>query len=270
MSASTPGSTLLHLQDVAKHFGGVKAVDGVTLSVPTGTVMGLMGPNGAGKTSLLNLITGFYSPDQGSIVFEDAEIAGHSAHAISRQGITRTYQNVRLLSGFSVLDQVVTGMYADRRAWSLGSLLFSPRERRERRECEERAAALLDRVGVTERRELADELPYGTQRRVEIARALATDPRLILLDEPTAGMNAEESTQIGELVRSVRDDGVTVMLIEHNMRLILDYCDAAYVMSFGTVLAHGTPRECVDDPRVQEAYFGKEADASDIPALREL
>lgn len=269
MNATTP-APILDVEGLTKHFGGVKAVDGVSLSVATGSVMGLMGPNGAGKTSLLNLVTGFYQPDAGAVRFEGVDIAGRSSHAISRLGITRTYQNVRLLSGFSVLDQVVAGMYASRRAWSLGALVFSPSERRERRECEERAAALLERVGVNERREPADALPYGTQRRVEIARALATGPRLMLLDEPTAGMNVEESVEIGELVRSVAEDGITVMLIEHNMRLILDYCHHAYVMSFGTVLAQGTPRQCVDDPRVQEAYFGKEADASDISALREL
>ncbi|WP_311210959.1 MULTISPECIES: ABC transporter ATP-binding protein [unclassified Aeromicrobium] len=261
---------LLTIEGLTKRFGGVTAVNGVDMVVPQGTVMGLMGPNGAGKTSLVNLVTGFYTPDEGSVLFEGDEMAGLAPHQISRRGITRTYQNVRLLSGFSVLEQVVAGMYASRKASSLSSLVMWPGERRERRECLERADALLARVGVTERRELAETLPYGTQRRVEIARALATDPRLVLLDEPTAGMNREESVAVGELIRSVRDQGLTVLVVEHNMRLILDYCDAAYVMSFGEVLSHGTPQECVDDPAVQKAYFGKENDASGIPALREL
>ena len=271
MSAPTGSEPILALEGVTKRFGGVTAVGGVDMVVPRGSVMGLMGPNGAGKTSLVNAITGFYVPDAGSVLFDGTELAGLAPHHISRQGVTRTYQNVRLLSGFSVLEQVVAGMYASRTASSLSSLVFWPRERRERRECLARADALLERVGVTERRELAETLPYGTQRRVEIARALATDPRLMLLDEPTAGMNREESVEIGELMHSIRADGCTVLVVEHNMRLILDYCDEAYVMSFGEVLAHGTPQECVDDPAVQKAYFGKEADdASGIPALREL
>lgn len=261
---------ILELTGVRKRFGGVTAVGGVDLAVPRGAIMGLMGPNGAGKTSLVNVITGFYTPDEGQVLFDGTDLAGMAPHHISRRGVTRTYQNVRLLSGFTVLEQVVAGMYASRKASSLSSLVFWPRERRERQECLERADELLTRVGVTERHELAENLPYGTQRRVEIARALATDPQLMLLDEPTAGMNREESVEIGELMRSIRDQGCTVLVVEHNMRLILDYCDAAYVMSFGEVLAHGTPQECVDDPAVQKAYFGKENDASGIPALREL
>ncbi|WP_338749504.1 ABC transporter ATP-binding protein [Janibacter alittae] len=255
---------LLTISDLYKRFGGVTAVDGVSMTVPQGKVMGLMGPNGAGKTSLVNLVTGFYTPDQGAVDFAGTDVAGLAPHLISRKGITRTYQNVRLLSGFSVLEQVVAGMYSSRKASSLSSLFFSPGERRERRACTERAEDLLDRVGVSERHELAETLPYGTQRRVEIARALATDPQLVLLDEPTAGMNTEETVAVGELIISLRAQGLTVLVIEHNMRLILDYCDLAYVMSFGRVLHQGTPQECVDDPEVQRAYFGRESDASGI------
>lgn len=262
--------SLLLLDDVSKRFGGVAAVDGVSMRVNQGVITGLIGPNGAGKTSLVNLVSGFYRPDAGSIEFQGQEIAGHSAHGISRLGITRTYQNVRLFSGLSAVEQVVAGMYTSRKTTALGGVFFLPKERDERRRCNERAVELLDQVGVKERDELAEELPYGTQRRVEIARALATNPKLILLDEPTAGMNKEESVAIGELIHTVRDQGCTVFVIEHNMRLILDYCEEAYVMSFGEVLAHGTPQECVEDPLVQKAYFGKETDAAGIPALREL
>ena len=166
------------------------------------------------------------------------------------------------------LEQVVAGMYSHRPVSSLRSLVFSRAERADRAAALERADALLARVGVTERDELADKLPYGVQRRVELARALATEPSLVLLDEPTAGMNPEESQEIGELMTSLAEEGRTILVIEHNMRLILDFCDQAFVMSFGRLIKEGTPSECVDDPEVQHVYFGKGTDAAGIPAPR--
>ena len=261
---------LLDVRDLRLVFGGVVAVNDVSLQVRKGSVLGLMGPNGAGKTSLVNLVTGFYTPASGSIRFNGEEVAGAAPHAVARMGITRTYQNVRLFSGMSVLEQVVSGMYAHRTASPLGSLVFSRRERRDRAEAVEEAHALLDEVGVSQRDELAEELPYGSQRRVEIARALATRPQLVLLDEPTAGMNHAESTDIGELMLKLRDRGCTVVVVEHNMRLILDYCDEAFVMSFGSRIASGTPAACVEDPAVQAAYFGKESHVDVVSAASAL
>lgn len=257
---------LLDVSDLKLVFGGVVAVNDVSLKVRRGSILGLMGPNGAGKTSLVNLVTGFYKPNAGSIRFNDTEIAGAAPHRIARLGVTRTYQNVRLFSGMTVLEQVVSGMYAHRKALPLGSLVFSGKERRDRAEAVEQAHALLDEVGVPDREVLAERLSYGTQRRVEIARALATRPGLVLLDEPTAGMNHAESTDIGALMHTLRDRGCTVVVVEHNMRLILDYCDEAYVMSFGSHIASGAPAECVEDPAVQAAYFGKESHVDVVSA----
>lgn len=262
---------LLTFTDVTKHFGGVTAVDGLSMAVPAGAVFGLMGPNGAGKTTALNLLTGFFTPDEGRIEFAGEDVTSLPTHLTARRGISRTYQNVRLFTGMTVREQIVSGMYARRtsRAWQ--AVFRLPAERAERDQADARAEELLRRVGgEIDPDVLAENLSYGDQRRVEIARAIASEPTLLLLDEPTAGMNASETDAIGELITQLNRDGMTIVVIEHNIRLILDYCDHAFVMSFGQALAEGTPQQCVDDPRVQEAYFGRSNDAERVRALREL
>lgn len=262
---------VLSLQGVIKRFGGVTAVDGLDLRVPRGTVFGLMGPNGAGKTTVLNIITGFFAPDEGHIAFDGTNITGTPSHQSARLGITRTYQNVRLFTGMTVREQVIAGMYAGRSSAGWQAVLGLGSERRERRESRERAEELLQMVGGDlNPNALAENLSYGDQRRVEIARAMAANPKLLLLDEPTAGMNVSEAASIGRLMRALNEQGVTIVVIEHNIKLIVDYCDLAFVLSFGQQIAAGTPVECVKDEQVQAAYFGRRNDAERLRALREL
>lgn len=262
--------SILELDSLSKAFGGVQAVDQLSMSVPRGTVFGLMGPNGAGKTSAINLITGFFKADSGTINFLGETITASKSHQVARLGISRTYQNVRLFSGMTAVEQVIAGTYLTRHSRGWQSVGFLPSERRDRRAAEATARELLNRVGFDRHDEMAQNLSYGDQRRVEIARALASDPSLLLLDEPTAGMNSEEAAAIGGLLRSLRDDGLTMLVVEHNMALILDHCDLAMVMNFGRGLISGTPRQCVDDEAVQEAYFGRKSDAERVSALRQL
>ena len=260
---------LLEVQAVDKHFGGVAAVSGLSMEVRTGTVAGLMGPNGAGKTTLVNLISGLLPSDSGTIRFAGADIQRSPAHVIAAQGIARTYQNVRLFSGMTVLEQVMAGCYVRRGASLWASFLGLPKARAAHQAVERHALELLERVQLGHRAHLlAETLSYGEQRRVEIARALGTGPRLLLLDEPTAGMNAQESNEIGQLVHSLREGGLTVLIVEHNVQLVKDFCDHVTVMNFGRLLARGTPAECIAHPDVQAAYFGKTADAERIRTLR--
>ena len=262
-------AALLDIRGVGKNFGGVAAVSELSMSVAPGSVAGLMGPNGAGKTTLVNLISGLLPSDQGTIRFADAEIQGTPAHAIAAKGIARTYQNVRLFSGMTVLEQVMAGCYVRRGVSLWASFLGLPSARASRKAVERHALELLERVHLAHRANvLAETLSYGEQRRVEIARALGTNPRLLLLDEPTAGMNAQESSEIGQLVHSLRDAGLTVLMVEHNVRLVREFCDHVTVMNFGRLLARGTPAECMANPDVQAAYFGKSADAERIRSLR--
>lgn len=261
----------LRVSGLHKQFGGVAAVQELDLEVAPGSVFGLLGPNGAGKTTVLNLVSGFLTPDRGRLEVHGEDATGRSSHEIARMGVARTYQNVRLFEGMSVLDTVVAGFYQHRTSTFFDSVLALGRERRERREFRERALELLDRVGVNAHPEqIGTTLPYGDQRRLELARALATNPRLLLLDEPTAGMNATESSSLGDLLHQLRDDGVTLVLIEHNMRLVMEYCESAAVIHFGQLLATGTPRECVAQRDVQEAYFGKRSDAERVETLLKL
>ncbi|MDE1947911.1 MAG: ABC transporter ATP-binding protein [Burkholderiales bacterium] len=266
---STEAQPLLQVQAVAKHFGGVAAVSALSMSVRAGSVAGVMGPNGAGKTTLVNLISGLLPADSGVIRFAGTEIQHRAAHDIAALGIARTYQNVRLFSGMTVLEQVMAGCYVRRGTSLWASWLGLPQARAARKAVERHALELLDRVQLDGKAQvLAETLSYGEQRRVEIARALGTGPRLLLLDEPTAGMNVQESSEIGSLVHSLRDAGLTVLMVEHNVRLVKDFCDHVTVMNFGRLLAQGTPAECIAHPDVQAAYFGNTADADRIRALR--
>jgi branched-chain amino acid transport system ATP-binding protein len=260
---ATDSDPALELATLTRRFGGLVAVDEVSLRVNRRTIFGLLGPNGAGKTTILNLISGFDRPTSGSLRLFGKDITSKPPHEVARQGVARTYQNVRLFHGMSALENVAAGRYSRRTSRLWQSVLCMPSELRERREVLEDARALLDRVGMTlpvDR--LAETLPYAEQRRVEIARALASRPNLLLLDEPTAGMNSTESAAIGDLLITLRDgEGLTLVLIEHNIKLVLAYCDEAVVLNFGRKIASGTPRSCVDNPDVRIAYFGRRGHA---------
>ncbi len=253
---------LLSLQGVRRTFGGLAAVDGASLAVGTGEVHGLIGPNGAGKTTLLNLVSGLIPPTSGAIVLDGERIDGLASHVIAARGITRTYQNIRLFSALTAADNVLVGAHLKRNAPLWRRMAFLPSAAAEERAARAAALALLARVGMSERAfERASNLSYGEQRRVEIARALASSPRVMLLDEPTAGMNPGEVTAIADLIRGVARAGHSVLLVEHNVKLVMAVCDRITVLDFGKVIADGTPAEVGRDPAVIAAYLGGEAAA---------
>ena len=247
----------LRLEDVARAFGGVQALTGVSLSVPAGCVVGLIGPNGAGKTTLFNVVTGFVAPDRGRCLLYGESITGLPVHEVAARGLARTFQNIRLFAEMTALENVMVGLHRQGRAGVLDAVLGTRRARREQEQFTRRAAELLERVGVrgqADRR--AGTLPYGLQRRVEIARALATAPRVLALDEPAAGMNAAETDSLRELIATLRADGLTVLLIEHDMRLVMGLCDRVAVLDRGRLIAEGPPSTVRNDPAVVEAYLG--------------
>jgi branched-chain amino acid transport system ATP-binding protein len=261
--------TLLELNNVVKSFGGVTAVDKLTAHVHEGSVHGLIGPNGAGKTTVINLITGLFHPTSGSIHFNNIHLENMGPPEIAALGITRTYQNVRLFSGMTALEQVMTGCYLVRGVSLWSSFLGLSGARSRWAKTRDHALHLLDRVGMADRAdELAETLSYGEQRRIEIARALGSNPKLLLLDEPTAGMNAQEASAVGRLVHELRAGGLTILMVEHNMGLVTEFCDSCTVINFGRLLAEGDPKTCIADPEVQEAYFGRKNDAERLQALR--
>lgn len=250
---------MLDLQGVSRQFGGLQALNGVNMSVPAGKVVGLIGPNGAGKTTLINNISGLDHPTSGTIRFQNHDIHHAPPHQISRLGIARTYQNIRLFGEISALENLLISQHGRGHANVLDALFFSPRYRREERSLRERALELLRRFGLEALAEAqAGGLPYGDQRRLEMARALATNPALMLLDEPTAGMNPVETEQLGDHILQLQRDGITVLVIEHDMSLIHQVCDEVYVLNFGQMIAHGTPDEIKNNPQVIEAYLGQE------------
>ena len=262
-------TAVLRLDGVTKSFGGLTAVGDLSMTVPQASVTGLMGPNGAGKTTVINLITGLLPSDQGRILVNDQEVQTLPAHEIAAAGVARTYQNVRLFAGMTVLEQVIAGCYLRRDCSLLASFLALPSARAARIRTKARAMALLEQVGMADRAgTMAETLSYGEQRRIEIARALGSEPRLLLLDEPTAGMNAQESEVIGKLIHALRDKGLTVLLVEHNVRLVMNFCDRVTVMNFGRAVVHGSPSDCMAHPEGQQAYFGRSEDAQRIRALR--
>jgi ABC-type branched-subunit amino acid transport system ATPase component len=249
---------LLEVDGLARAFGGVRAVDGASFEVRAGEVHGLIGPNGAGKTTVLNLVSGLIAPTGGEIRLDGRPIEGIAPHRIAALGVARTFQNIRLFSELSARDNVLVGQHLRRRDASLTArLLALPASLREEREARERAMALLERIGLADRaHEKAKNLSYGEQRRVEIARALASGPRLLLLDEPTAGMNPVEVDHVAALIEQLAAAGHAVLLIEHNVRLVMDVCDRITVLSFGKVISRGTPAEVARDPAVIDAYLG--------------
>ena len=253
---------MLRVERVSRHFGGLAAVSNVSFEVGQGQIVGLIGPNGAGKTTLLNLISGLDKTSSGDIHFKGQAIQQRPAHVIARMGIARTYQNIRLFAGMSVLENVVIATHTRGRATLLEALLLLPGYRREERELRALAAELVARLGLGAfAATAADTLSYGDQRRVELARALATHPSLLLLDEPTAGMNAAETERLGQLVLNLRNQGLTVLVVEHDMAFISQVCDRVVVLNFGEVIAQGAPEEIKANPLVIEAYLGKAENA---------
>ena len=253
----------LQVRNMSHDFGGLRAVRNYSLEAGSGQIRGLIGPNGAGKTTIFNLITGIYQPTEGEILLDGRKINGLPPHRIASLGVSRTFQNLLLWRHMTVVEHVKLARYSKIRYGLLGAFLGTPGQHREEAEIEEKALGLLEMLGI---RHLADQvvlnLPYGAQRRVEMARALATEPRILLLDEPTAGMNPEELVQIMEIIRRVhRELGLSILLIEHRMKVVMELCETIQTLDFGALIAEGTPEEIQNNPRVIDAYLGRERTA---------
>ena len=250
----------LVLNNVTKSFGGLKAVDTLDLTLREGEILGLIGPNGAGKTTVFNIITGVYRPNTGEVTYGGTSLEKLLPHQIVEKGIARTFQNVRLFKGMTTLENVQAGLHCRTRVGILGAVLRTRAQGVEEKRSQEQAEQILDFLNLLPfRYELAGNLPYGYQRRLEIARALATDPGAILLDEPAAGMNPQESLALMELIGSILDRGINILLVEHDMKVIMGTCHRIVVLDYGSKIAEGTPEEIRKNPSVIEAYLGAQA-----------
>jgi len=252
---------MLKLQSISKSFGGLHVLQDVNIEVPQGSIFGLIGPNGAGKTTVFNLITGLLEPSGGSLVFDGASLVGAKPHQIARRGISRTFQNIRIFKEMTLLENVVVGMHRHLAYGPAGLLLSLPGFRAQERRARERAMELLSWMRLDGKADdLADNLSYGDQRKLEIARALATEPKLLLLDEPVAGMNTGEKVDLMGEIENIKARGYTIFMIEHDMRFVMGLCERIAVLNFGRIIAEGEPEAIRGNPQVIEAYLGREDD----------
>ncbi|MBW2624661.1 MAG: ABC transporter ATP-binding protein [Syntrophobacteria bacterium] len=255
----------LHVENLEKSFGGVQALKGLSFKVPQGIIKAIIGPNGAGKTTLFNVITGILPPNGGAIALNGISIEGRKAREIARLGVSRTFQNVEVFGRMTVLENVMVGRHIQSRAGIISTGFRLPGMRREERQIRENAMQHLTFVGLENRAtELAGNLPLGEQKLLEVARALATDPKMLLLDEPAGGLNTRETEGLAALIHRILEQGITVVLVEHDMNLVMDISDEIMVMNFGEKIAEGKPKQIKNDPLVIEAYLGEEVDYSDL------
>lgn len=250
---------LLRATNITQRFGGLTAVDNVNFELNRGEVVGIIGPNGAGKTTFFNVLTGMYDPTEGKVYFKDRDITGMKPFEITECGLARTFQNIRLFSGMTVLENVMVGLTCRTKANLFDAVFRTPRHRNEEAAAEKRALEILEITDLADfRYHYATSLPYGLQRRLEIARAIASDPAVLLLDEPAAGMNEQETTDLMEFILKLKDLGYSILLIEHDMRFVMSICERIYVLNHGKLIAEGKPQEIKADPLVIEAYLGSE------------